>query len=364
MQHDFKIGMAIVGSGNFAREEHLSSIIDSSDWGCILKAVYSRSLQSAEKLAEDIPATVEKIKRGFPVPDVDIYSDDSGPGKGYTDLLARDDIMAVTIALPITIQPEYIRLAIQAGKHVFSEKPIAKDVATAIELIRWYRSQTGPDRKILWAVGENWRWMDKYKETSTVIANQGCPKSFRVKVHSMIKPNSKYHKTEWRRNSEYQGGFLLDGGVHVVAALRLMLKDSAYNNPLATVSAQCSLQQPHLAPINTIEATIEAKNGTQGTLSLSYGSESNDQIYDFIYSSGSITLDGDTLTDRGEIAFTGRGVTSEMRAFACSILDRSGVVHQRMSPEEALADLEVMEKMIQSSEHGGEKMALKYQVWH
>jgi len=41
---------------------------------------------------------VEKITRGFPVPDVDIYSDDSGPGKGYKDLLARDDIMAVTIA--------------------------------------------------------------------------------------------------------------------------------------------------------------------------------------------------------------------------------------------------------------------------
>jgi len=143
-----------------------------------------------------------------------------------------------------------------------------------------------------------------------------------------------------------------------------MLEDSTYKNPLATVSAQCSLQQPHLAPIDTIEATIEAKKGTQGTLSLSYGSESNDQIYDFIYGSSSITLDGDILTDRGEIPFTGRGVTSEMRVFACSILDRSGVVHQRMSPEEALADLEVMEKMIQSSENGGERIALEYQVWH
>lgn len=42
---------------------------------------------------------MEKTKRGYgKVPDVDIYSDDSGPGKGYEDLLARDDIMAVTIA--------------------------------------------------------------------------------------------------------------------------------------------------------------------------------------------------------------------------------------------------------------------------
>lgn len=97
---------------------------------------------------------------------------------------------------------------------------------------------------------------------------------------------------------------------------------------------------------------------------MSYGSESNDQIYEFNYGSSSITLDGDTLTDLGEIAFSGRGVTSEIRIFACSILERSGVVYQPMSPEEALADLEVMEKMIQSSERGGEKMTLEYQVWH
>ena len=84
-------------------------------------------------------------------------------------------------------------MAIQAGKHVFSEKPIAKDVATAIDLIRWYRSQTGPDRKILWAVGENWRWMDKYKKTAAEVGLHGALDSFRVKVHSMIKPDSKYH---------------------------------------------------------------------------------------------------------------------------------------------------------------------------
>lgn len=176
--------------------------------------------------------------------------------------------------------------------------------------------------------------------------------------------NNNIAETEWRRNSDYQGGFLLDGGVHVIAAIRLILDETACAHPLTEVSAQCSLQQSHLAPIDTIEATLRTKNGTQGILSLSYGSKSNDQIYEFNNGSSSITLDGDTLTNQGEIAFSGRGVTSEIRIFASSILERSGVVYQQMSPEEALADLEVMEKMIQSSEHGGEKMALEYQVWH
>lgn len=207
--------------------------------------------------------------------------------------------------------------------------------------------------------------MDEYKKTAAEIANSGNPTGFRVKVHSMIKPDSKYHRTEWRRNSEYQGGFLLDGGVHVVAALRLMLKD-AY--PLTTVSARSSLQQPHLAPVDTIEATIEAKDGTQGTLSMSYGSESNDQIYEFSFGSGSpITLSGDSLTGKAgtqKVPFTGRGVTSEIRIFAAHILWTKGEVSQEMSPEEALADLEVMEKMLKSSEHDGEKMTLDYQVWH
>jgi predicted dehydrogenase len=53
---------------------------------------------------------------------VALYSEDSGEGKSLDDLLARSDIKAVTIALPIKNQPEYIRKALLAGKHVLSEK--------------------------------------------------------------------------------------------------------------------------------------------------------------------------------------------------------------------------------------------------
>ena len=40
--------------------------------------------------------------------------------------------------LPILVQPDFIKKALSAGKHVLAEKPIAKDVATATELLDWY----------------------------------------------------------------------------------------------------------------------------------------------------------------------------------------------------------------------------------
>jgi predicted dehydrogenase len=89
-----------------------------------LKAVYSRSLKSAKDLNVDVA----------------LYSDDAGSGKTYHDLLLREDIHGVIIALPILTQPEYIEAALAAGKHVLSEKPIAEDLKRAESLIKYYKS--------------------------------------------------------------------------------------------------------------------------------------------------------------------------------------------------------------------------------
>ena len=41
------------------------------------------------------------------------------------DVLARDDVEAVAIATPVATHYEFARAALQAGKHVFVEKPLA-----------------------------------------------------------------------------------------------------------------------------------------------------------------------------------------------------------------------------------------------
>ncbi|KAE8146385.1 ribosomal protein L32e [Aspergillus avenaceus] len=314
------IGVAIIGSGNFAREEHLPAIRASGEFD--LKAVYSRSLESAAGLNSG----------------VDLYAGDGGLGKSYEDLLGREDIAAVVIALPILAQPEYIRKALSAGKHVLSEKPIAKDLATAQELLEHYRSVS---QKVVWAVAENWRYMSKFVRVADEVRNLGAVRSFRIVMRSMIQPGSKYHKTEWRRNPAYQGGFVLDGGVHVVAALRLVLGQS---DGLATVSAHSSLQRGHLAPVDTVDVLSKTRTGATGVVSLSYGSEFNDSLFEFACVDGVITLAGDRITVNGkdyEVPFEGRGVNKELAEFAESVTSGAGLA-TRLRPEEALADLEMV----------------------
>lgn len=90
------------------------------------------------------------------------------------------------------MQPEFIRSALEAGKHVLSEKPIAKDLATAQELVRWYQTSIEPHRTI-WAVGENIRYFAKFAFATEQVQKLGRVKNFRVRVHNMVKTDSKYY---------------------------------------------------------------------------------------------------------------------------------------------------------------------------
>ena len=97
---------------------------------------------------------------------------------------------------------------------------------------------------------------------------------------------------------------------------------------------------------------------------MSYGSRNKEQTFEFAGEGGDLTLNGDTVTASNkttEVEFSGRGVREEVRHFAQNILDNKGVVDKAISPEEAMADLEVMEKMLTSAERDGERMALEFQ---
>ncbi|OCK82602.1 oxidoreductase-like protein family [Lepidopterella palustris CBS 459.81] len=320
-----------------------------------LKAIYSRSLASAKSLDKKLESH-----------SVDLYSDDSGAEKGYKDLLARKDIKGVIIALPIPIQPTYIKQALSAGKHVLSEKPISPDVATAVELLTWYHSSTInlPTPKPTFSVAENFRFLDSILWASSQRSKMGRVLGFRTRLGAMVRPGSKYFETSWRKKPEHQGGFLLDGGVHFVAGTRLLL--GSENAPVRT-SAYTTLLQPHLPPVDTLDATVKTKSGVNGTFAVSFGTTFSGCEYAVACEKGTLTVfrgkvvvTNDGKEETKEFPEEGNGVKEEVRAWGESLV--AGKVNPRQAPEEALADLEVLEAMLRSGEQNGEPVDLKHVV--
>jgi len=349
------IGIAIIGGGIFVKEQHLPGVLKCDSLS--LKAIFSRSLSSAQATADLIPSLGGSVTP-------DLYSSDAGVGKTYHDLLLREDIQAVIVALPIISQPEYIEAALTAGKHVLAEKPIAADVAAAKKLIA-FADSVGAEKGATLAIAENYRFVPSFTYAREQGSQLGRVTHFSIRVFGHMKTDTKWYKTAWRAKPEYQGGFLLDGGVHHAAASRLFL--SGADNAAATVQAFTNLVQPTLPPIDTVNAIIKTKSGASGSFQHSAGSNLRVFEWEIGYEKGTLKTVGEKVTvtplEGGEPIvkeFTRTsGVAEEIVAWAKAIED--GKPNPLQSPQEALADLEFLEKMFRSGEQNGASQAYEFQ---
>lgn len=261
--------------------------------------------------------------------------------------------------LPILVQPEYIKKALSAGKHVLAEKPIAKDIATATELVSWYR---GHASGVTLGIAENFRFLDSFLYAASQISTLGRVLGSRTRMHALVSPGAKYYETAWRKKPEYQGGFLLDGGVHFVAATRLMLAGG--NVKVVKTSAFTTQLREHLPPVDTVDATLQMSNGASGTISISFGTTFSGSEYAVACEKGTVTVSKGKVTTKRDgkeevkdFPDEGNGVKQEIVAWAKELGE--GKTDERQSPEEALRDLEILEAMLKSGEQAGAPVELK-----
>ena len=147
-------------------------------------------------VADPSPQTNEEIRSRFGVKHC--YTD-------YHELLQRDDIQAVVIATPTSTHPEVIQAAAAAGKHIFSEKPLAQtleecDQAIAAVAEAGVKLQLGFMRRFDPAYV-----MAKQKIDEGAI---GKPVMFRSTSRDPRRTSLEFAR---RANS---GGLILDMGVH------------------------------------------------------------------------------------------------------------------------------------------------------
>ncbi|KIK34237.1 hypothetical protein CY34DRAFT_26897 [Suillus luteus UH-Slu-Lm8-n1] len=254
-------GTAILGAGIFAREAHLPALQALGSLAPKLRAVYSRS----EKTAREFATQATTLLSTTP----DVYFD-GDPSSNLDALLARSDISSVIVILPITQQPSIVLKALAAGKHVLSEKPVAPDVASGAKLIAQYEAQYKP-KGLVWRIAENFEAEPGFILAGRAIAASKIGKVtfFSSRTVNFIDKNSKWYNTPWRTVPDYQGGFLLDGGVHSVAALRVILPSA-----MTHLSGFASLNKEWLAPHDTINTIIKNADSSHGIFELSFAAPS------------------------------------------------------------------------------------------
>ncbi|GAA4196977.1 Gfo/Idh/MocA family oxidoreductase [Streptosporangium oxazolinicum] len=139
------------------------------------------------------------------------------PVVGYENLLSRDDIDAVYIALPNALHHEMALAALECGKHVLGEKPLTTTVRDTVELAR-----TAAARGLV--LRENFGFLHhgQHRRVRSLVA-EGRIGPLRHFTSSYCFPPLPEDDVRYR--SELGGGALLDLGVYPLRATQFFLGD-------------------------------------------------------------------------------------------------------------------------------------------
>ena len=190
--------------------------------------------------------------------------------------LANADVDLIVVATPSPFHAEHAIAALQAGKHVLVEKPLASSVAEVDAMISAARAAD----KVL-TVGQNYRYHGDFRTISEVMASGklGGIVQIRVAVHQFSR------RWDWQTLRANNGGIMTNHGAHVLDWLLLHLEDDdpevfchLVNTPLYAGDADSHAKiiiRPRYGPLLDIELTHSnaypqanyTVMGTQGSLS-------------------------------------------------------------------------------------------------
>jgi myo-inositol 2-dehydrogenase/D-chiro-inositol 1-dehydrogenase len=173
----------------------------------------------AENLARHVPGC-ELVAACSPVvEELDWAARELGVPRRFADyaaMLANGGVDAVFLVTPTTLHAQQIVDALQAGKHVFSEKPLSLDLdeCRRVEAV----AASHPDQKVM--IGFVRRFDPHYRSAFERIRAGAIGKPFLVRSHTFDKNDPSGF---FVRFAETSGGMFLDMSVHDIDCARWML---------------------------------------------------------------------------------------------------------------------------------------------
>jgi predicted dehydrogenase len=190
----------------------------------------------------------------------------------YRRLLERDDIHIIHCCTPNHMHRDVVTAAIEAGKHVYCDKPLARTVAEAEDICAAARSGS-----LTYQMAFNYRFVPALMRARELVLQGfiGEPLCFRAAyLHAgYVDPE---RPMTWRLDAQRGGGgALLDLGSHIIDLMRYLLGDFRRVRAMTrifTARRPVSKGAAETAPVEVDDAVwmqVEMANGAIGTLEAS-----------------------------------------------------------------------------------------------
>ncbi|WNQ13363.1 Gfo/Idh/MocA family oxidoreductase [Paenibacillus aurantius] len=127
----------------------------------------------------------------------------------YRELLARPDVDAVIVLTPDYCHEEHTIAALQAGKHVYSEKPLAITTAGCDRILEAWQA-SGKH----FMIGFNMRYMSMYRTMKEIIDAGEIGEVKAVWVRHFVGLGGDYYYHSWHGSSRNTTSLLLQKGSH------------------------------------------------------------------------------------------------------------------------------------------------------
>ena len=177
----------------------------------------------------------------------------------YEDILAAQDIDAVLLALPTPLHAEFSIKALEAGKHVFSEKPLAD----TLEKARKIQACAKKSDKVF-QLGYCVRSSPFHKKCLEIINDSSIGAVTNVWWNMF----THMRLAGWRTERKNHGGKLLDCGCHYLDILTLWAGAPPFR--VCAFGNRLDVAGPNANDIPEIAAVIiEFENGVKATFNLS-----------------------------------------------------------------------------------------------
>ena len=181
----------------------------------------------------------------------------------FDEVLRMDDVDIVDICTPPTLHVAQSIAALETGKQVICEKPVAGSLAEADRLIAADKAAAGRLMPIF-----QYRYGDGVQKAKRIIDAGIAGKPYLATVETAWKRGAKYYEVKWRGRWDTElGGVLLTQSIHAHDLLTYLM------GPVASVFARTATRVNPIEVEDCAVASLEMKSGALASLAATLGSQ-------------------------------------------------------------------------------------------